>query len=143
MRALLPQGVKVHLALSYIDMRKGIDGLAMLVQGVLRWDPFSGHLFVSGAAPGPTSSRSCSGTAPASACSLATFTSRTILPVSSTLQTLVSLTETSRGCRNEIILRTYIGADHVMHQRNEFQLCGTARRTHRLLTFNLHCDAPL
>src|SRR5919109_5533092 len=30
----------------YVDMRKGIDGLAMLVQGVLRQDPFSGHLFV-------------------------------------------------------------------------------------------------
>jgi hypothetical protein len=29
---LLPPGVKVHLALSYIDMRKGIDGLAILVQ---------------------------------------------------------------------------------------------------------------
>jgi transposase len=27
-------------------MRKGLDGLAMLVQGVLRQDPFSGHLFV-------------------------------------------------------------------------------------------------
>jgi transposase len=39
---LLPPGVKVHLALGYIDMRKGIDGLAMLVQGVLRQDPFSG-----------------------------------------------------------------------------------------------------
>ena len=46
MTALLPSGVKVHLALSYIDMRKGLDGLAMLVQGVLRQDPFSGHLFV-------------------------------------------------------------------------------------------------
>jgi hypothetical protein len=43
---LLPPGVKVHLALGYVDMRKGIDGLAMLVQGVLRQDPFSGHLFV-------------------------------------------------------------------------------------------------
>jgi transposase len=43
---LLPPGVKVHLAFAYIDMRKGIDGLAMLVQGVLRQDPFSGHLFV-------------------------------------------------------------------------------------------------
>jgi transposase len=32
--------------LDLIDMRKGIDGLAMLVQGVLRQDPFSGHLFV-------------------------------------------------------------------------------------------------
>lgn len=43
---LLPRGVKVHLAFGYTDMRKGIDGLAMLVQGVLRQDPFSGHLFV-------------------------------------------------------------------------------------------------
>jgi hypothetical protein len=43
---LLPRGVKVHLALGFIDMRKGIDGLAMLVQGVLQQDPFSGHLFV-------------------------------------------------------------------------------------------------
>ena len=43
---LLPRGVKVHLAFGFIDMRKGIDGLAMLVQGVLRQDPFSGHLFV-------------------------------------------------------------------------------------------------
>jgi hypothetical protein len=33
---LLPAGVKVHLAFGYIDMRKGINGLAMLVQGVLR-----------------------------------------------------------------------------------------------------------
>jgi len=43
---LLPAGVKVHLAFSSTDMRKGIDGLAMLVQGVLRQDPFSGHLFL-------------------------------------------------------------------------------------------------
>ena len=43
---LLPAGVKVHLAFGYTDMRKGIDGLTMLVQGVLRQDPFSGHLFV-------------------------------------------------------------------------------------------------
>ena len=43
---LLPPGVKVHLAFGYTDMRKGIDGLAMLVQGVLRQDPFTGHLFV-------------------------------------------------------------------------------------------------
>ena len=43
---LLPAGVKVHLAIGYTDMRKGIDGLAMLAQGVLRQDPFSGHLFV-------------------------------------------------------------------------------------------------
>ena len=55
---LLPPSVKVHLALGYIDMRKGIDGLAMLVQGVLQQDPFSGHLFVFRGRTGPTSSRS-------------------------------------------------------------------------------------
>jgi transposase len=38
-------GVKVHLAIGHTDMRKGMDGLAMLVQGVLKQDPFSGHLF--------------------------------------------------------------------------------------------------
>lgn len=40
-----PSGMKVHLALGYTDMRKGMDGLAMLVQAVLKGDPFSGHLF--------------------------------------------------------------------------------------------------
>ena len=39
---LLPPGVKVHLAFGYTDMRKGIDGLAMLFQGVLRQDPLRG-----------------------------------------------------------------------------------------------------
>jgi transposase len=43
---LLPPGVQVQLAFGYIDIRKGIDRLAMLVQGVLRQDPFSGHLFL-------------------------------------------------------------------------------------------------
>lgn len=38
-------GVKVHLALGHTDMRKGLDGLAMLVQATLKQDPFSGHLF--------------------------------------------------------------------------------------------------
>ena len=42
---LLPP-TKVHRAFGYIDMRKGMDGLALLVQEVLRQDPFSGHLFV-------------------------------------------------------------------------------------------------
>lgn len=46
MTALLPPNVKVHLALNYVDMRKGIDGLSMLVQSALRQDPFTGHLFV-------------------------------------------------------------------------------------------------
>ena len=43
---LLPPGVKVHLAFGYTDMRKGIEGLAMLVQSLLRQGPFSGHLFL-------------------------------------------------------------------------------------------------
>lgn len=43
---LLPAGAKVHLAYGYTDMRKGMDGLTLLVQEVLRQDPFSGHLFV-------------------------------------------------------------------------------------------------
>lgn len=42
---MLPSGVRVHVALGYTDMRKGMDGLAMLVQGMLKQDPFSGHLF--------------------------------------------------------------------------------------------------
>ena len=46
MTALLPPGVKVHLALSYIDMRKGIDGLARACREVFQADPFSGWLFV-------------------------------------------------------------------------------------------------
>ena len=42
---LVPAGVKVHIAVGVTDMRKGLDGLAMLVQEVLVQDPFSGHLF--------------------------------------------------------------------------------------------------
>ena len=42
---IVPADVKVHLALGYTDMRKGMDGLAMLVQETLKKDPFSGHLF--------------------------------------------------------------------------------------------------
>lgn len=33
---LLPPGVKVHLTFRFIGMRKGINGLAMLVEGVRR-----------------------------------------------------------------------------------------------------------
>ncbi len=42
---IVPVGVKVHLALGYTDMRKGMDGVAMLVQETLKKDPFSGHVF--------------------------------------------------------------------------------------------------
>ncbi len=42
----VPAGVRIHLALGVTDMRKAFDGLSLLVQEVLRMDPFSGHLFV-------------------------------------------------------------------------------------------------
>lgn len=38
-------GTKVFLALGSTDMRKGIDGLSILVSGHLSQDPFSGHVF--------------------------------------------------------------------------------------------------
>jgi transposase len=41
----LPSGVHVWLACGHTDMRKGMDGLAMLAQQVLTEDPFSGALF--------------------------------------------------------------------------------------------------
>lgn len=41
-----PSGVRVWLAAGHTDMRKGFDGLAMLVQGRLSRDPFGGHVFV-------------------------------------------------------------------------------------------------
>jgi transposase len=37
---VVPAGVKVHLALGHIDMRKGLDGLATLIQEHLKKDPF-------------------------------------------------------------------------------------------------------
>lgn len=43
---ITPAGVKVHLALGVTDMRKGIEGLAALIQETLKLDVFSGHLFV-------------------------------------------------------------------------------------------------
>lgn len=36
---------KVHLALGSTDLRKSIDGLSLIVQHVLKLDPFSTHLF--------------------------------------------------------------------------------------------------
>ena len=42
---IVPAGVKVHLALGCSDMRKGLHGLAGVVQETLHKDPFSGHLF--------------------------------------------------------------------------------------------------
>lgn len=37
---LVPSGVKIHVALGYTDMRRGFDGLAMLVQEHLKLAPF-------------------------------------------------------------------------------------------------------
>jgi transposase len=41
----LPSGVRVWLACGHTDLRKGMDGLAVLAQPVLEEDPFSGALF--------------------------------------------------------------------------------------------------
>ena len=42
----LPLGTRVWLAAGVTDMRKGMDGLAALVQTTLTTNPFSGHVFV-------------------------------------------------------------------------------------------------
>ena len=42
----VPAGVRVWLAVGHTDMRKGFDGLALLVQEKLKVDPFGGQLFV-------------------------------------------------------------------------------------------------
>ena len=42
----LPAGVQVWLATGHTDMRKGFDGLALIVQETLKRDPHCGHLFV-------------------------------------------------------------------------------------------------
>jgi len=42
----LPAGTRVWVAAGVTDMRKGMDGLAALVQTTLLENPFSGHIFV-------------------------------------------------------------------------------------------------
>lgn len=42
----LTQNVPVYLVTGYTDLRRGIDGLAMIVQSQLRLDPFSKALFL-------------------------------------------------------------------------------------------------
>ncbi|MGZ3235669.1 MAG: IS66 family insertion sequence element accessory protein TnpB [Croceibacterium sp.] len=42
----VPSGVRVWLATGHTDMRKGFDGLAVLVQETLARNPHNGHLFV-------------------------------------------------------------------------------------------------
>jgi transposase len=42
----LPSGVRVWLATGHTDMRRGMNGLALQIQEVLKRDPYGGHLFV-------------------------------------------------------------------------------------------------
>ncbi len=42
----LPASVRIFLAISPADMRRGFDGLAALTTSVLGRNPLSGHLFV-------------------------------------------------------------------------------------------------
>jgi transposase len=42
----VPSGVRVWLATGHTDMRRGMNGLALQIQEVLKRDPYSGHLFV-------------------------------------------------------------------------------------------------
>ena len=42
----IPSGARVWLVTGHTDMRKGFDGLALIVQETLRRDAHSGHLFV-------------------------------------------------------------------------------------------------
>lgn len=42
----IPAGVRIYLALEPCDMRRGFDGLALLVQQSLDKDPFCGHLYI-------------------------------------------------------------------------------------------------
>ncbi|MCA1409439.1 IS66 family insertion sequence element accessory protein TnpB, partial [Ensifer sp. IC3342] len=42
----ISSGVRVWIASGHCDMRKGMQGLSLLVQEGLGRDPFKGHLFV-------------------------------------------------------------------------------------------------
>jgi transposase len=41
-----PSSTRVWLATGHTDMRRGMNGLALQVQEVLRRDPYGGHVFV-------------------------------------------------------------------------------------------------
>jgi transposase len=43
---LVPPGVRILLAARPVDFRKGMDGLAALVQQALQADPFAGDVFI-------------------------------------------------------------------------------------------------
>ena len=43
---MLPPDVKIFVAREPTDLRKSVDGLALLTRQVIQQDPLSGHLFV-------------------------------------------------------------------------------------------------
>ena len=43
---MIPSGARVWIAMGHTDMRKGMQGLALLVQQHLKRDPHGGDLFV-------------------------------------------------------------------------------------------------
>ena len=43
---MIPVGGRVWICTGHTDMRKGMPGLALLVQETLKRDPHCGHLFV-------------------------------------------------------------------------------------------------
>jgi transposase len=43
-----PSAVNIFLCSEPTDMRKSFDSLAVLVKGIIRQDPLSGHIFVFG-----------------------------------------------------------------------------------------------
>lgn len=43
---MIPAGARVWIAMGHTDMRKGIQGLALIVQQALRRDSFAGDLYV-------------------------------------------------------------------------------------------------
>jgi transposase len=42
----MPAGMRIWVACGTTDMRRGFDGLAMMVQNVLKKSPYCGHMFV-------------------------------------------------------------------------------------------------
>ena len=46
---MIPSGARVWIAMGHTDMRKGMQGLALIVQQALRRDPFAGDLYMSSA----------------------------------------------------------------------------------------------
>jgi transposase len=42
----IPTGLRIWIAIGHTDMRKGMQGLALLVQEGLGGDPFAGDVFV-------------------------------------------------------------------------------------------------